>query len=100
MKPQFTEHDRKLWSDMAVLCDRFLRHEVGMQALVTGLQGLLDAGEFGDKELREQWYSLWLPLEIRNATGEAGWSPDAAGEVRALRAYISDALKSDAAPAV
>lgn len=85
---------------MAVLCDRFLDRELGLKSLVTGLQGLLDAGDFRDQELRDRWYSLWLPLEIRNATGEVEWSPDAAHEVEALRSYIHEGLSADAPPRV
>ena len=53
-----------------------------------------------DKELRDRWYSLWLPLEIRNATGERDWSPDAAREVEVLRSYIYDALNAEAPPRI
>jgi hypothetical protein len=89
---QLTEHDKKLLNEMAVLCDGFLSRELDLKSLVTGLQGLLDAGDFPDKELRDRWYSLWLPLEIRNATGELRWSADAAREAQALRSYIYDGL--------
>ena len=95
MNAQLTEHDKKLWNEMAVLCDRFLRRELGLKALVSGLQGLLDAGDFRDKDLRDRWYSLWLPLDIRSATGETEWSADAAGEVEAMRSYIHDGLTAD-----
>ena len=95
---QLTEHDKKLWNAMAVLCDQFLNGEIDLQSLVSGLQGRLDAGDFRDKELRDRWYSFWLPLEIRNATGERDWSPDAAREVAELRSYIYDGLNADASP--
>jgi hypothetical protein len=98
MKTQLTAHERKLWHEMALLCDRFLNREVDLKSLVTGLEGLLDAGDFREKELRDRWYSLWLPLEIRNATGELDWSADAASEVEALRSYIYDAVRTDAPP--
>ena len=35
--------------------------------LVYGLEGALDAGEFRDKNLIEQWYNFWTPLEILSA---------------------------------
>ena len=78
MRLRFSEHDKKLWTEMANLSERFLNRQISLKSLVTGLEGLLDAGEFGDKELRDRWYSFWLPLEIRNATGEVEWSADAA----------------------
>jgi hypothetical protein len=31
------------------------------------LEGALDAGEFQNKDLVEQWYDLWTPLEILGA---------------------------------
>lgn len=100
MRAQFTEHDRKLWNEMGELCDRFLKRELGLKSLVASLQGLLDAVEVCEKALRERWYSLWLPLEIRNATGEVDWSPDAAREVQALRTYINDCLNPVSRPDV
>ena len=95
---RFSDHDKKLWSEMADLCERFLNRQASVKSLVTGLEGLLGAGEFGDKELRDRWYSFWLPLEIRNATGEVGWSPDAAREAEAMRTFIYDAIGAEAPP--
>ena len=83
---------------MADLCERFLNRQTNLKSLVAGLEGLLDAGEFGDKELRDRWYALWLPLEIRTATGEVEWSPDAAREAEALCSYLHDAIGTETRP--
>jgi hypothetical protein len=100
MRLRFSEHDQKLWTEMANLSERFLNRQISLKSLVTGLEGLLDAGEFGDKELRDRWYSFWLPLEIRNATGEVEWSADAAREAEALRKFICSAVGAKAPPNV
>jgi len=75
---------------MVDLCQRFLQREIDLRELVNGLEGLLDAGEFRDQSLRKRWYSMWTPLEIRNATGEIDWSPEAAREVSALKTFLCE----------
>jgi hypothetical protein len=95
VKTQLTDHDKKLLNEMVVLCNWFLDRELDLKSLVTRLTGLLDAGDFPEKELRDRWYSLWLPMEIRNATGEHNWSADAAREAQILRSYINDLLKTE-----
>jgi len=42
--------------------------KIQYSTLVYGLEGDLDAAEFKNKTLIEQWYDYWTPLEILLAT--------------------------------
>src|SRR5207237_9635273 len=57
MNVQFSEHDKRLLIEMENLCRNFLDRQASLKSVVTGLEGLFDAGEFNDRELRERWYS-------------------------------------------
>ena len=56
----------------------YRKDELSYSDFVYGLEGYLDAGEFQDKELIEQWYNFWTPLEILSATkGDSTTTEDA-----------------------
>jgi hypothetical protein len=46
----------------------FLNGEIQYTILVSDLEGALNAGEFTNKTLIEQWFDFWTPIEILSAT--------------------------------
>lgn len=64
---KFNHHQLRLWRDMITLIERYKVESITFPQLVNGLEGLLDAGEFNDKKLAEEWYSFWSKLETYNA---------------------------------
>ena len=65
---QFNEHQNRLWRIMINLIEDFRKGKISYTALVYGLEGALDAGEFKDRIMIDQWYDYWTPLEILSAT--------------------------------
>jgi len=65
---EFNEHQTRLWAEMLKSTESYRKGELPYSDFVYGLEGSLDAGEFQDKELIEQWFSFWTPLEILSAT--------------------------------
>ena len=65
---EFNELQLRLWNDMLKAIEDFRDGKIKYFDLVYGLEGALDAGEFRDKSLVEQWYDYWIPLEILSAT--------------------------------
>ena len=63
----FNEHQSRLWDDMLKSIESFLEGQLQYYDLVGKLEGALDAGEFQNKELIQQWYDFWTPLEILRA---------------------------------
>ena len=53
---------------MLISTESYRKGELRYSDFVYGLEGSLDVGEYQDKELIEQWYNLWTPLEILSAT--------------------------------
>jgi hypothetical protein len=64
----FNKQQDKLWLTMISLIGDFRKGDIQYSALVYGLEGALDVGEFKNKTLVEQWYDYWTPLEILSAT--------------------------------
>ena len=60
---KFSEHQSRLLCDMLKLIEDFQKGNIQYFKLVYGLEGILDAGEFEDKNFINQWYDLWVPLE-------------------------------------
>jgi hypothetical protein len=65
---QFKEHQNRLWRAMINLIEDFRKGSIQYTNLVYGLESALDAGEFKDKGMVDQWYDYWTPLEILSAT--------------------------------
>jgi hypothetical protein len=61
-------HQQRLWKKMIATIDDYKRQSTGFSRLVGELEGALDAGEFYDKTLVEEWYSHWTDLEALRAT--------------------------------
>ena len=60
----FNEHQLRLWLNMLKSIENFRKKELQYYDLVGELEGTLDAGEFQNEELINQWYDYWTPLEI------------------------------------
>ena len=65
---EFKELQKRLWANMLISTESYRKGELRYSDFVYGLEGSLDVGEYQDKELIEQWYNLWTPLEILSAT--------------------------------
>jgi hypothetical protein len=63
----FNEHQSRLWHGMIKSIEDFRKGKLQYYDFVCKLEGALDAGEFQNKDLVEQWYDLWTPLEILGA---------------------------------
>lgn len=64
---QFSEYQSRLWHRMLKSIECFRKGEIQYYDLVSELEGSLDAGDFQDRKLVEQWYDHWTPLEILRA---------------------------------
>jgi len=65
---EFNKLQKILWANMLKSTDRYRKGELCYSDFVYGLEGFMDTGEFQDKELIEQWYNFWTPLEILSVT--------------------------------
>ena len=82
-------HQLKLWNRMIELIKEYKEDQIRFSRLVRELEGILDACDLRDKQLVEQWYDLWQPLEIRNAIkGDLVNKVDAIGEVEVLEQFL------------
>lgn len=66
-KNKFSEQQIRLLEDMLKLIDSYYGDKVSFSYLVSGLEGLLDVGEFQSDQFIKQWYDLWKDLEIINS---------------------------------
>ena len=74
---QFNEHQNRLWHDMIGMIEDYRKGKTQYTALVYGLEGALDVGEFNNKVLVEHWHNYWTPLEILSATkGDSATTDD------------------------
>lgn len=64
---QFNEHQLRLWNSMIQSIEDFRKGKLQYYDFVGELEGALDAGEFQDMNLVEQWYDFWTPLESLRA---------------------------------
>ncbi len=63
-----SEQQQRLWQSMIDLIQGYLSGETEDFYRVVGkLEGALDASEFKDIDLINQWYDFWTPLETRRA---------------------------------
>ena len=66
---------------------------ISLPQLVGELQGALDAGEFEDEALVEQFYDLWQPLEITNAVkGKDATYKEVARDAEAMQNFLLEHL--------
>ena len=67
---KFNEHQLSLWKSMIKLIDEYSENKVTFNYLVPSLEGLLDNSEIKDKDIINEWYDFWTPLEMINAETE------------------------------
>lgn len=73
--------------------DDYLAGTINLPELVGSLQGALDAGEFKDDRLVNDWYERWGDLEIWNAShGAAAPRAEVAKLVQAMRDFLLASL--------
>jgi hypothetical protein len=61
------DHQRRLWTSMVSMLEDFKAGRIEFARMVGNLEGTLDAGEYHDKSLTDQWYARWTDLETVNA---------------------------------
>lgn len=59
----FNEYQYKLWCKMLSFIRAFHNGELSYWDLVYSLEGALNAGEFKNEGIIEEWYDYWTPLE-------------------------------------
>lgn len=62
------EHQNRLWRGMLENIADFRSGRLSYSDFVGKLEGALDAGEIKNKQIIEEWYDHWTPLEIERAT--------------------------------
>lgn len=95
MNINLSDHQKRILNEMLLLCKRYLSGEITLSSLVTQSEGLLDAGEFNDDEMREKWYDLWTPLETRRVVEYQQNSIEAIGEVNRFARFIENLVGTD-----
>ena len=78
------EHQLSLWGNMLKSIEDFRKGKIQYYDFVGTLEGSLQAGDFDNKLLIEQWYDHWTPLEILRAQKGNDVSVEEASK------YISD----------
>ena len=87
------EHQHRLWLRMLRAIERYRDGAINLSSLVGELQGALDAGEFRDVALTDQFYDFWSPLEIDNAVlGGEGKYEETRKEVDAMQRFLLEHL--------
>ena len=85
----FNEHQSRLWYGMLTSIGDFRKGELQYFDLVYDLEGALDAGEFKNHDLIEQWYGFWTPLEILYATkGNSVTIEDASKYIADMESFL------------
>src|SRR5437879_1340282 len=59
----FNDHQTRLWGRMIKAASGYLEGEIDFAQLVGELEGGIDAGEFKDNALIQEFYDHWGPLE-------------------------------------
>ena len=91
---KFNALQKRLWIDMLKSIESYRKGELCYSDFIYGLEGSLDAGEYQDKEIIEQWYNFWTPLEILSATkGDSTTTEDADKYLSEMEMFLKS--KSD-----
>ena len=92
-KGEMNEHQHCLWLRMLEMVESYRQRAISFPQLVGELQGALDAGEFRDQALVEQFYDLWQPLEITNAVkGTNATHEEVSRDVEAMQNFLLEHL--------
>jgi hypothetical protein len=91
---EFNKLQKRFWANMIKSSESYRKGELCYNDFVYSLEGYLDAGEYRDKGLIEQWYNLWTPLEILSATkGNSATVEDAEKYLVEMESFLKS--KSD-----
>ena len=89
------DYQRRLWTSMVSMLEDFKAGRIEFARMVGNLEGTLDAGEFHDKSLTDQWYDRWTDLETVNALERNNVRyEDVAEAVDAMLQFLNDHLHS------
>jgi hypothetical protein len=92
----FNELQSKLWNSMINTIEDFRKERIQYSTLVCKLEGTLDAGDFKNKSLVEQWYNYWTPLEILSATkGDSVTIEDVDKYLLAMETFLRSVLQKN-----
>jgi hypothetical protein len=90
---EMNEHQHRLWLSMLEMIESYWKGVKSFPQLVGNLEGALDAGEFRDQALVEQFYNFWQPLEITNAVrGNEVAYEEVARDVEAMQNFLLEHL--------
>ena len=91
----FNAHQSKIWFSMIKSIADFRKGELRYFDLVYNLEGALDAGEFEDSNLLEEWYIFWTPLEILYAVkGNSVTAKDANKYIADMESFLKRTSRS------
>ena len=87
---KMNEHQNRLWKSMIDLIESYLNNETqDFYGIVGKLEGALDASEIHNKDLINQWYDFWTPLETRRAVeGKEVNRDKAIQELTAMKSFL------------
>ena len=92
----FNKYQLDLWCSMIKSIERYRKGELSYYDFVGELEGAIDAGEFQYKELIEQWYDLWTPLEILRAqNGNDVSLKDSDRYLSEMETFLKNTIKED-----
>jgi hypothetical protein len=92
---EFNENQTRLWTEMLKSITRYRRGDLCFSDFIYGLEGYLDVGEYQDKELINQWYNYWTPLEILSATkGECTTLEDVTKYLSEMEIFLKSKFNS------
>jgi hypothetical protein len=90
---QVNAHQRRLWERMITVIDEYKVKGTGFSTMVGELEGNLDAGEFRDQALVDEWYRHWTDLEVIRATaGDSAGFRDVSEAVETMQQFLRDRL--------
>ncbi len=87
------EHQNRLWQGMLEHIDNFRSGRLLYSDFVGKLEGSLDAGEIKNKQIVEEWYDHWTPLEIERATkGDTVERASVENYIQSLERFIREKI--------
>jgi len=82
------------WNNMIKAIDQYLLGNINYSEVVKNLEGLLDACDFKDNLLVNEWYQYWQPLEITNAVkGDSIEIAEVKDNLEAMRNFLVSKIK-------
>jgi hypothetical protein len=81
---------------MRNLLDEYLNDKINFSYLVNSLEGILDVADISDKNLINNWYEHWTPLEIINAETEfVVEDKEKKKNVTRMKKFLEDVLNNE-----